>query len=278
MLPDRGLSGPHLARLLGSWRSSGPAYASLARALRLLVLDGRLPLRTRLPGERELAEALGVSRTTATAAYAALREEGFLASRRGAGSWTRLARRSGRGGRGAGRRRHRRHRSQLRGLRGARRRAARARWRPPRPSSRVTCPGPGYDAAGLPVLRARDRLASDGSRRAHGARAGARDRGRPARVDAPAARARRPGRPCSHRAPDLPGGAGCRARHRRPSRPRADAAGRLGPGHARGDVPPGRAAGRVPDRRSPEPDRADAAGGRLARGSSPSPAPRGRRW
>src|SRR4051794_18370938 len=87
---DRGLSGPHLARLLGEWRSSGPAYASLARALRLLVLDGRLPLRTRLPGERELAEALGVSRTTATAAYAALRDEGFLASRRGSGSWTRL--------------------------------------------------------------------------------------------------------------------------------------------------------------------------------------------
>jgi len=90
VLADRGLSGPHLARLLGSWRSSGPAYASLARAIRLLVLDGRLPLRTRLPGERELAEALGVSRTTATAAYAALREEGFLASRRGSGSWTRL--------------------------------------------------------------------------------------------------------------------------------------------------------------------------------------------
>src|SRR4051812_37643588 len=87
---DRGLSGPHLARLLGEWRSSGSAYAALARALRLLVLDGRLPLRTRLPGERELAEALGVSRTTATAAYAALRDEGFLASRRGAGSWTRL--------------------------------------------------------------------------------------------------------------------------------------------------------------------------------------------
>src|SRR4051794_3225849 len=90
MLPDRDLSGPHLARILGAWRSSGPAYASLARALRLLVLDGRLPLRTRLPGERELAEALGVSRTTATAAYAALREEGFLASRRGSGSWTQL--------------------------------------------------------------------------------------------------------------------------------------------------------------------------------------------
>src|SRR3954447_14967173 len=89
-LVDRALSGPHRARLLGEWRSSGPAYASLARALRLLVLDGRLPLRTRLPGERDLAEALGISRTTATAAYAALRDEGFLASRRGSGSWTRL--------------------------------------------------------------------------------------------------------------------------------------------------------------------------------------------
>jgi DNA-binding transcriptional MocR family regulator len=84
------LSGPYLARLLGGWRAAGPAYIALARALRLLILDGRLPLRTRLPGERELAEALGVSRTTASAAYAELRAEGFLASRRGSGSWTRL--------------------------------------------------------------------------------------------------------------------------------------------------------------------------------------------
>src|SRR4051794_33309972 len=86
---DRGLSGPHMARLLGAWRSGGPAYAALAAAIRLLVLDGRLPLRTRLPGERELAAALGVSRTTAAAAYAALRDGGFVESR-GAGSWTRL--------------------------------------------------------------------------------------------------------------------------------------------------------------------------------------------
>ncbi len=85
-----GVSGPYLARVLGSWRAAGPAYVALARALRLLILDGRLPLRTRLPGERELAEALGVSRTTASAAYAELRAEGFLASRRGSGSWTRL--------------------------------------------------------------------------------------------------------------------------------------------------------------------------------------------
>src|SRR3954454_4799094 len=87
---DRGLNGPHLARLLGVWRSARPGYVALAAAIRLLVLDGRLPLRTRLPGERELAAALGMSRTTAAAAYAALREEGFLTSRRGAGSWTSL--------------------------------------------------------------------------------------------------------------------------------------------------------------------------------------------
>jgi DNA-binding transcriptional MocR family regulator len=87
---DRSMSGPHLARLLGSWRSRRPGYVALAGALRLLVLDGRLPLRTRLPGERELAAALGVSRTTTAAAYDALRDEGFLASRRGAGSWTSL--------------------------------------------------------------------------------------------------------------------------------------------------------------------------------------------
>src|SRR5829696_524908 len=84
------VAGPHLTRLIGGWRSSGPAYAALARAIRLLVLDGRLPLGTRLPGERDLAQALGVSRTTVTAAYAALRQEGYLASRRGSGNWTRL--------------------------------------------------------------------------------------------------------------------------------------------------------------------------------------------
>src|SRR5688572_14945203 len=87
---DRGINGPHLGRLLGAWRSARPDYVSLAGAIRLLVLDGRLPLRTRLPGERELAAALGTSRTTTAAAYAALRDEGFLATRRGSGSWTRL--------------------------------------------------------------------------------------------------------------------------------------------------------------------------------------------
>ena len=64
--------------------------AALADRVRLLVLDGRLPLQMRVPAERELAAALDVSRTTVAAAYEVLREAGILHSRRGAGSWTQL--------------------------------------------------------------------------------------------------------------------------------------------------------------------------------------------
>jgi DNA-binding transcriptional MocR family regulator len=83
----------HLARLLDSrpQRTAGrrvPAYRSLADGVRLLVLEGRIPVAARLPAERELALALGVSRTTVAAAYETLRVEGFARSRRGAGSWT----------------------------------------------------------------------------------------------------------------------------------------------------------------------------------------------
>lgn len=82
-----------LSRLLGHWRGEENAdatYRLLARALRLLILDGRVGLGVRLPGERELAQAIGVSRTTLTAAYGQLRDEGYLVSRRGSGSITHL--------------------------------------------------------------------------------------------------------------------------------------------------------------------------------------------
>ena len=80
-----------LDRVLGDWQQGrGPAYRALAGGMRTLVLDGRVPVETRLPAERELCAVLGVSRTTVTAAYELLREEGFLASRRGSGSWTAL--------------------------------------------------------------------------------------------------------------------------------------------------------------------------------------------
>jgi len=82
-----------LARELGNWRTSsrsGPAYHGLADAIRLLIVDGRLPVGARLPSERALAEALRVSRTTVTAAYTQLREDGYLNARRGARSTTAL--------------------------------------------------------------------------------------------------------------------------------------------------------------------------------------------
>src|SRR5919109_1583130 len=84
----RYVSGPQLARLFGDVPQERPYYLALARAVRGLVLDGRLALRTRLPAERDLAAALGVSRTTVTAAYDRLRDEGYVESRQGAGSWT----------------------------------------------------------------------------------------------------------------------------------------------------------------------------------------------
>ncbi|MGI8422120.1 MAG: PLP-dependent aminotransferase family protein [Gaiellaceae bacterium] len=85
----RRISAPQLERLLPlSGDAVGPAYRALATTLRALILDGRLPLGVRLPAERELSTALRISRTTTTAAYDLLRREGFLASRRGAGTFT----------------------------------------------------------------------------------------------------------------------------------------------------------------------------------------------
>ena len=67
-----------------------PAYRTLADRVRAAVLDGRLAVGTGLPSERELSAAIGVSRTTVNAAYAQLREQGWLVSRRGSGSTVRL--------------------------------------------------------------------------------------------------------------------------------------------------------------------------------------------
>jgi len=84
------LSARQLASLLVGWRDSGVAYTALADRIRLLILDGRVASGTRLPAERELAAQLEVSRTTVTAAYAALRDAGYLSSVRGSGSVAQL--------------------------------------------------------------------------------------------------------------------------------------------------------------------------------------------
>jgi len=85
------ISARELVPLLTDWdAASGPGYRSLADRLRLLILEGRLPVGTVLPSERLLAEALDTSRTTTTSALRLLREAGFAVSSQGAGTWTAL--------------------------------------------------------------------------------------------------------------------------------------------------------------------------------------------
>jgi len=80
------MSAARMATLIGDEPLRSPAYRDLVDRLRVLVIDGRLPDGTRLPSERELAAALGVSRTTTTRVYAELREAGLISSRQGSGS------------------------------------------------------------------------------------------------------------------------------------------------------------------------------------------------
>jgi DNA-binding transcriptional MocR family regulator len=75
-----------------------PAYRGLAEALRVVITDGRVPAGVRLPSERQLTAALGLSRTTVTRAYAELRDHGFLVSRQGSGWVTTLPEARGRRG------------------------------------------------------------------------------------------------------------------------------------------------------------------------------------
>jgi DNA-binding transcriptional MocR family regulator len=87
----RRVAARELAALVAGYRDDRAAgYAALADRLRLLVLDGRVPVGALLPSERELAVALGTSRTTTAAAYRLLRESGFAAAGQGAGTWTEL--------------------------------------------------------------------------------------------------------------------------------------------------------------------------------------------
>ncbi|QAY72898.1 PLP-dependent aminotransferase family protein [Agromyces protaetiae] len=89
-MTDATLSARAFETLLGEWRGTEPVYRALAERTRLLILDGRVPVGTRLPAERDLAERLALSRTTVTAAYRHLREQGLLTSVRGSGSVARL--------------------------------------------------------------------------------------------------------------------------------------------------------------------------------------------
>jgi len=110
-MSPRTLTSASLKRHLGGWRApgAGPGYRQLAGTLRLLILDGRLPLEVGLPGERDLAEALDLSRTTVGAAYGVLRDEGFLVGPQGAVARTALPSRSRSQDRALGARKSLRH-------------------------------------------------------------------------------------------------------------------------------------------------------------------------
>lgn len=77
---------------IANWSGGrGPLYRRLAEKIKLAIRQNEILAETRLPPERTLASALAVSRSTIVAAYALLREEGWLESRQGSGSVVRAA-------------------------------------------------------------------------------------------------------------------------------------------------------------------------------------------
>ncbi|GAA3626614.1 PLP-dependent aminotransferase family protein [Microbacterium awajiense] len=85
---DSRVSARALTSALGGWRTREPAYEALADGIRVLCVDNRLAPGTTLPAERELAAALGLSRSTVAAAYESLRGSAHIRSLRGSGSVT----------------------------------------------------------------------------------------------------------------------------------------------------------------------------------------------
>jgi DNA-binding transcriptional MocR family regulator len=76
-----------LVDLLGPWGAgNAPLNEQLAVGIERLIEAGALPSGARVPSERDLSAALGVSRTTVVAAYDRLRASGSLRSRRGSGT------------------------------------------------------------------------------------------------------------------------------------------------------------------------------------------------
>src|ERR1700731_3578737 len=68
-----------------------PLYREVAQRLRTLIQDQGLAPGERLPPERQLAELLGVSRTSVRQALAALRTIGLVEVRHGDGVYVRRA-------------------------------------------------------------------------------------------------------------------------------------------------------------------------------------------
>jgi GntR family transcriptional regulator / MocR family aminotransferase len=88
MEPLRGLSLEPLF-MVGRARTANQQSLTeaLASRLRAAIRRGTLPAGTRLPSSREYSRSLGLGRNTVTAAFSRLLEEGWLVTRRGAGTF-----------------------------------------------------------------------------------------------------------------------------------------------------------------------------------------------
>src|SRR5262245_57261502 len=76
------------ARALPSAEIAGVAlWRRVADHLERAIADGRYPVDTRLPGEIEIAQGLGVNRHTVRRAIAALADRGFVRAERGSGPY-----------------------------------------------------------------------------------------------------------------------------------------------------------------------------------------------
>ena len=67
--------------------SGEPLYLQLAREIRKLIIEGKLPVGTQVPTGRQLGTTLGISRQTYTEAIAELRRAGLVSTRRGVGAF-----------------------------------------------------------------------------------------------------------------------------------------------------------------------------------------------
>ena len=68
-------------------RSARPLYGHLVNLFESAIASGELPSGSRLPPERELAQRLGISRTTVVSAYRELESRGLLRGYVGRGTF-----------------------------------------------------------------------------------------------------------------------------------------------------------------------------------------------
>ncbi|MFG1364147.1 FadR/GntR family transcriptional regulator [Xanthobacter versatilis] len=78
-------AGSHASAHPPGGRAAGTLVAQVSDALRQMILSGEFPPGAKLPSEAQLTQAHGVSRTVVREAVAALRSDGLVEARQGAG-------------------------------------------------------------------------------------------------------------------------------------------------------------------------------------------------